>query len=142
MRNYPFPFAFLFLFLAAALAVMTRVYSATPEQHINSQLLRSALVKLSEYGRHTDGGVTRRGFSEADIAAREDVIGATKDAGVSVRIDPAGNIFGHFDGSENLAVILFGSHTDSVMHGVNYDSDVGSLGVIEGIRALTKGGTA
>jgi hypothetical protein len=39
--------------------------------HINSQRLQGTLEKLSEFGRNPDGGVTRLGFSETDLAARE-----------------------------------------------------------------------
>jgi N-carbamoyl-L-amino-acid hydrolase len=56
-----------------------------------------------------------------------------------VHIDPAGNIFGRRPGTEKLPILLFGSHIDSVMHGGNYDGDVGSLGAIEVIRALNDG---
>jgi N-carbamoyl-L-amino-acid hydrolase len=59
-----------------------------------------------------------------------------KKAGLQVRIDPAGNIFGLRAGSEKLPILLFGSHIDSVLHAGNFDGDVGSLGAIEVIRAL------
>jgi len=120
---------------------VTPAQDTSPERHVNSQRLHAALVSLSEYGRNPDGGVTRLGYSETDLAAREYVIGLMKGAGLSVRIDPAGNIFGHRDGSERLPVILFGSHIDSVLHGGNYDGDVGSLGAIEVIRALNESST-
>jgi hypothetical protein len=41
------------------------------EFHVESQRLQQTLEKLSEFGRNPEGGVTRLGFSEADIAARE-----------------------------------------------------------------------
>src|SRR5260370_13376127 len=59
-----------------------------------------------------------------------------KQAGLAVRIDAAGNIFGQRAGSEKLPILLFGSHIDSVMHGGNFDGDVGSMGGIEVIRAM------
>jgi beta-ureidopropionase / N-carbamoyl-L-amino-acid hydrolase len=138
VRNYRSRFVFLRLFLAATLAATTRAQSASAQQHVNRQRLEATLEKLSEYGRNPDGGVTRLGYSETDMAGREYVIGLMKDAGLSVRIDPAGNIFGHRDGSQKLPVILFGSHIDSVVHGGNYDGDVGSLGAIEVIRAFNQ----
>jgi N-carbamoyl-L-amino-acid hydrolase len=138
VRNYRSRSVFLCSLLAATLATSRSAQSVPPRQHVNSQRLQSTLVKLSEYGRNPEGGVTRLGYSETDMAAREYVIGLMKDAGLSVRIDPAGNIFGHRDGSENLPVILLGSHIDSVVHGGNYDGDVGSLGAIEVIRALSE----
>jgi N-carbamoyl-L-amino-acid hydrolase len=59
-----------------------------------------------------------------------------KQSGLAVRVDPAGNIFGLRAGSENLPSLLFGSHIDSVLHGGNFDGDVGSMGAIEVMRTL------
>jgi len=141
VRNCRSRFVFPCLILAGTLAATTRAQSASPQQHVNSQRLESTLFKLSEYGRNPDGGVTRLGYSETDMVARGYVIELMKDAGLSVRIDPAGNIFGRRDGAQKLPVILFGSHIDSVVHGGNYDGDVGSLGAIEVIRALNESST-
>jgi N-carbamoyl-L-amino-acid hydrolase len=107
--------------------------------HVDSQRLQGTLEKLSEFGRNPEGGVTRTGFSETDLAAREYVYGLMKQAGLQVRVDPAGNIFGLRAGSEKLPILLFGSHIDSVIHGGNFDGDVGSMGAIEVIRALNDG---
>jgi N-carbamoyl-L-amino-acid hydrolase len=112
----------------------------SPKFHINSQRLQTSLEKLGEFGRNADGGVSRLAFSESDMAAREYAIDLMKQAGLTVRIDPAGNVFGHRDGSDKLPTLLFGSHIDSVVHGGNYDGDVGSMGGIEVMRALQDGG--
>ena len=119
-----------------AMALATVALAATTPPHVNQQRLRETLEKLSEFGRNPEGGVTRLGFSEADMAAREYVIRLMVEAGLTVHVDPAGNIFGRRGGSEKLPVILFGSHIDSVLHGGNFDGDVGSMGAIEVIRAL------
>lgn len=107
--------------------------------HVDSGRLQGTLEKLSEFGRNPEGGVTRTGFSETDMAAREYVMGLMKQAGLEVRVDPAGNIFGLRSGSEKLPKLLFGSHIDSVLHGGNFDGDVGSMGGIEVMRALNDG---
>ena len=52
---------------------------------------------------------------------------------------PRGTSSGGARGSEKLPVLLFGSHIDSVMHGGNFDGNVGSLGGIEVMRALDDG---
>jgi N-carbamoyl-L-amino-acid hydrolase len=111
----------------------------SPTFHINSQRLQGTLEKLSDFGRNPEGGVTRLGFSESDLAAREYVQGLMKQAGLEVRIDPAGNILGLRAGTEKLPILLFGSHIDSVLHGGNFDGDVGSMGAIEVMRALNDG---
>jgi len=123
------------LLLAAAFA-----FAQAPPRHINPLRLWSTLEKLSEFGRPAgagfEGGVTRVGFSEEDLAARAWLMQLMRDAGLEVRVDPAGNIFGHRAGSEKFPTILFGSHIDSVPHGGNFDGDVGSLGALEVMRAL------
>jgi N-carbamoyl-L-amino-acid hydrolase len=101
--------------------------------------LQGTLEKLSEFGRNPEGGVTRVGFSENDLAAREYVTSLMKQAGLEVHVDPSGNLFGRRAGSEKLPALLFGSHIDSVPHGGNFDGDVGSMGAIEVIRALNDG---
>jgi N-carbamoyl-L-amino-acid hydrolase len=113
--------------------------TSSPQVHVDSQRLQGTLEKLSEFGKNPEGGVTRLGFSETEMAAREYAIGLMKNARLEVRVDPAGNIFGRRAGSEKLPILLFGSHIDSVMHGGNFDGDVGSLGAIEVIRALNDG---
>ncbi len=66
----------------------------SPKFHVDSQRLQSTLQKLSEFGRNPEGGVTRIGFSEPDLAAREYVSGLIKQDGLQVRVDPAGIAFG------------------------------------------------
>jgi N-carbamoyl-L-amino-acid hydrolase len=105
-------------------------------RHINSQRLQATLEKLSEFGRNPEGGVTRLGFSQADLDARTYVMSLMKDAGLEIRVDPAGNIFGRRPGSDQLPTILFGSHIDSVPPDGNFDGPLGSLGAIEVIRTL------
>jgi len=94
---------------------------------------------LSEFGRNSEGGVTRLGFSQTELDARTYVMSLMEDAGLEVRVDPAGNIFGRRSGSDQLPALLFGSHIDSVPHGGNFDGTLGSLGAIEVIRALNDG---
>jgi len=105
---------------------------------VQQERLWATLQKLSEFGKNPEGGVSRVGFTEADLAGRAYVMGLMRETGLTVRVDAAGNIFGRRDGTENLPVLLFGSHTDSVPHGGNFDGDVGSLGAIEVIRALNE----
>jgi N-carbamoyl-L-amino-acid hydrolase len=111
--------------------------SSTQARHINAQRLQATIEKLSEFGRNPEGGgVTRLGFSQTDLDARTYVMGLMKDAGLEVRVDPAGNLFGRRSGSDQLPAILFGSHIDSVPQGGNFDGALGSLGAIEVIRTL------
>jgi beta-ureidopropionase / N-carbamoyl-L-amino-acid hydrolase len=109
-----------------------------PARHVRQDRLWQTLQRLGEFGKNPEGGVSRVGFTDADLAGRAYVMGLMREAGLEVRVDPAGNIFGRRAGSANLPVLLFGSHIDSVPHGGNFDGDVGSLGAIEVIRALNE----
>jgi N-carbamoyl-L-amino-acid hydrolase len=136
-RSYRITPLLVVLFLAGLPLSSSQAQQNKPAKfHIDPQRLQATLEKLSEFGKNPEGGVTRLGFSETELAAREYVIALMKQASLQVRIDAAGNIFGSRLGSENLPILLFGSHIDSVLHGGNFDGDLGSLGAIEVIRAL------
>jgi beta-ureidopropionase / N-carbamoyl-L-amino-acid hydrolase len=113
--------------------------SSGQSRHINAQRLQGNLEKLSEFGRNPEGGVTRLGFSQTEMDVRTYVMGLMKEAGLEVRVDAAGNIFGRRAGTAQLPTLLFGSHIDSVPHGGNFGGTGGSLGAIEVIRALNDG---
>jgi beta-ureidopropionase / N-carbamoyl-L-amino-acid hydrolase len=126
------------LLLAAMAGQGQEKTAGTTDRHVNQKRLWENLQKLGEFGKNPEGGVSRVGFTEADLAGRAYVMGLMREAGLEVRVDPAGNIFGRRVGSANLPLLLFGSHIDSVPHGGNFDGDVGSLGAIEVIRALNE----
>jgi beta-ureidopropionase / N-carbamoyl-L-amino-acid hydrolase len=108
------------------------------ERHVRQERLWETLQKLGEFGKNPGGGVSRVGFTEADLAGRAYVMGLMREAGLEVHVDAAGNILGRRAGSADLPLLLFGSHIDSVPHGGNFDGDVGSLGAIEVIRSLNE----
>jgi N-carbamoyl-L-amino-acid hydrolase len=127
--------------LAPFACAMILLAQAPAPLHVRQQRVWSTLEKLSEFGRPAGagfaGGVTRLGFSAEDEAARAWVMELLREAGLVVRVDAAGNIFGRRAGSDaTLPVLLFGSHIDSVPNGGNFDGDVGSLGALEVMRAL------
>ncbi len=129
------------LCLLGTLAAMALSGNATQEniaanRHVKQDRLQATLQKLSEYGKNPEGGVSRVGFTEADLAGRAYVMDLMREASLGVRVDTAGNIFGKRAGAAKLPTILLGSHIDSVPHGGNYDGDVGSLGALEVIRTL------
>ena len=104
---------------------------------VDRDRIEARILKLSEFGRNPDGGVSRVAFSEADVAGRAYIAGLMRRAGLAVRIDAAGNIIGRREGMDpDLPVIMFGSHIDSVPHGGNYDGDVGVVAAIECVEVL------
>ena len=108
--------------------------------------LRRKLEGLSEFGRPSgrgfEAGVTRVGYSDADVAGRAYTMDLMRRAGLSPRVDAAGNILGRRGGREDsLPPVLFGSHVDSVPEGGNFDGDLGSMAAIEVAETLEEHGT-
>lgn len=86
-------------------------------------------------------GITRLAFSDEDWQARAFVIGRMEEAGLSVRTDPFGNVIGRREGTDpDAAVVMFGSHIDSVPSGGNFDGVVGVLGALEVVEAMNEAG--
>jgi N-carbamoyl-L-amino-acid hydrolase len=135
-------------------ASSARAQSSTadpPKLHIDAQRLQSNLEKLSEIGRDpATGGITRLGYSENELAAREYVSTLMKQAGLNVRTDAAGNLFGSRPfsdkssdkSSDKLPTLLFGSHIDTVLNGGRFDGAVGTIAAVEVIRALNENNIA
>lgn len=99
------------------------------------------LQALAQFGKNPQGGVSRIAYSDADRRGREYVMGIMRDAGLSVSIDPGGNLVGLRAGTDpSLKPLLIGSHIDSVPEGGNYDGDVGSLSAIEVAQVLNENG--
>jgi len=112
---------------------------------VNASRLRQRIEALSVFGRPAGGtfenGVTRVGYSQADIDGRRYVIELMRQVKLAVRIDPAGSIFGRRPGTEDaLPPIVFGSHIDSVPNGGNFDGDLGTLAAIEAVQAFDEAG--
>ena len=110
---------------------------------INAARLRRHIEELSVFGRPAVGtfadGVSRIAYSDADVAGRAYVTKLMETAGLQPRIDAAGNIFARREGTENaLPPVLFGSHTDSVPNGGNFDGDLGTLAAIEIMETLNE----
>jgi N-carbamoyl-L-amino-acid hydrolase len=107
---------------------------------VNGARLNGWIAQFDKVGR-TATGINRVAYSPADVAGREFTLGLFRDAGLTPRIDTAGNILGRLDGTDrSLAPILIGSHVDSVTDGGNYDGVVGSFGAIEVARSLREQG--
>jgi beta-ureidopropionase / N-carbamoyl-L-amino-acid hydrolase len=129
----------------AGLAAATRVSAAQPALRVDEAALRRRIEELSVFGRPGGGtfadGVSRVAYSDADVAGREYVMTLMRRAGLTPRIDPAGNIFGRRAGTDaTLPPILFGSHIDSVPNGGNFDGDLGTLAALGAIETLDRAG--
>ena len=103
--------------------------------------VNSWLAQFDRLGR-TAGGINRVAYAEADLAGRVFTLDLFRQAGLTPRIDAAGNIIGRIDGTDrSLKPIVIGSHVDSVTDGGNFDGPLGSFGAIEVARTLREQGT-
>ncbi|MGA0161646.1 MAG: M28 family peptidase, partial [Vulcanococcus sp.] len=99
--------------------------------------LLASLEAMAEVGLQPDGSICRRGFSAEDRQGRELLSEWLIDAGMSLRIDAAGNLIGRLEGSEpNLPALVSGSHLDTVPTGGRYDGTLGVLAGLELVRCL------
>jgi len=136
----------LYVACAATLGTMATSAHAQPAggsdgPRVDADRIEARILSLSAFGRNPEGGVSRVAFSEADIEGRAYVMSLMREAGLEVRVDPAGNIIGRREGTDaSLPPILFGSHIDSVPFGGNYDGDVGVIAAIECAQVLREQG--
>jgi len=88
--------------------------------------------ELAQFGANAAGGMDRFVYTPAWQAARDQVGRWMAEAGLEVRSDAAGNLFGRLAGVSDRT-ILTGSHLDTVPNGGRLD---GALGIIAGLVAL------
>jgi allantoate deiminase len=101
---------------------------------IDGERLWRRILDLGEMGKQEEGGVTRLSFTDEERAAKDRVASYMEEAGLSVREDVVGNLFGSREGkSQDAPAVLVGSHLDSVYNGGNFD---GPLGVLAGVEVL------
>jgi N-carbamoyl-L-amino-acid hydrolase len=107
---------------------------------VNPERLLSRLRTLGDIGRDADGALTRLAGSDADKAARDVLVGWMKSAGLDVRIDAIGNIFGcsgwQPDRADAAAPIMIGSHIDTVIDAGIYDGAYGVLAALEVVESV------
>jgi N-carbamoyl-L-amino-acid hydrolase len=88
-------------------------------------------------GGTDQGGFHRLALSDADRAVRDWFVEQLEAAGLSVRIDEFGNVFGRREGTDsNASPILLGSHLDSQPYGGIYDGALGVVAALEFVRRL------
>ncbi|TMV04979.1 Zn-dependent hydrolase [Ruegeria sediminis] len=101
---------------------------------VNAERFLKDLHDLRGFGASGVGkGVVRPAYSEADVAARRWLASRMEDAGLQVRFDPVGNLFGLAEGPS----LLMGSHSDSQPEGGWLD---GALGVIAALEVARSAG--
>jgi ureidoglycolate amidohydrolase len=108
---------------------------------IDQSRLARELDALGEISEAQPPVVTRVVYTPADVRGREYVKNLCRQAGLTLRDDPAGNTFARWIGADpSLAPVGTGSHVDAIPNAGRYDGTVGVLGGLEAIRALQRAG--
>src|SRR5580704_7943715 len=85
---------------------------------------------------------TRRSFTALSLEGRAWLAQRFAEAGLTTRIDTAGNLIGRIEGCKSaLGVIAVGSHSDTVPFGGRFDGIAGVATGLEIARALRDSGT-
>lgn len=107
------------------------------ELAIDKDRLIQLMNEQATIGATTNGGLHRITLSDEDKAVRDWFVDKLGEAGLSVRIDEFGNIFGRRDGTDpDAAPILVGSHLDSQPSGGIYDGSLGVVAALEFVKTL------
>lgn len=116
---------------------------AAPETlAIDTARLRDDIEAVNAIGR-IEGrpGINRISFSREDMEGRHWLMQRMAEAGLAVRMDGLGNVFGRWEAGRGAAV-LAGSHLDTVPEGGPFDGTLGVLAALEGVRAMQAAGIA
>jgi N-carbamoyl-L-amino-acid hydrolase len=105
---------------------MSTLDGPAPDLSVDGERLRRRFDAFDEIGATDRGGVDRPALSEANRRARDTLVDRFREAGLEVRVDEMGNIFGRRAGTEEAAPVLVGSHVDSQYNGGRYDGVVGT----------------
>lgn len=121
--------------------LLTNYDVALNRNGVSGERLASRLHQIAQIGLTTDNGSNRPGFSLEEKTAKELVTGWMKEAGLTVTMDGAGNVFGRLEGKNpELKTILSGSHVDSVPNGGHFDGPLGVLSALEVVEAWRETG--
>ncbi|WP_163971184.1 M20 family metallo-hydrolase [Oceanobacillus halotolerans] len=108
---------------------------------VSGNRLAERLDAISKIGLTEDNGSNRPGFSHEEKQAKDLVAKWMEEAGLEVRHDGAGNVFGRLAGKQNDAkAIMSGSHVDSVPNGGHFDGVLGVLSALEVVEAWKETG--
>jgi N-carbamoyl-L-amino-acid hydrolase len=114
--------------------------SYPPRLNVDADRLREDLETLGRIGRTAGAGITRTSFSRSDMQAREWYQATCRAAGLTVRVDPVGNMFAGAGEHSGAAAVWSGSHIDTVPDGGAFDGAVGAVAALECVRRIAEEG--
>jgi len=108
---------------------------------VSGERFLADLEALGRIGWVEGEGMRRPAYSPSYDEARSFVEAKMKEAGLAVRVDGVGNLFGRLEGSDpSLPAIMSGSHLDAVPGGGKYDGPLGVMAALETARSVAERG--
>lgn len=111
---------------------VTDLNHVVPDQWVDGHLLARHIRELAAFGALPSGGLYRPLYADSWVAAVRQLGQWMEEAGLLVRQDAAGNLYGRLEGSEGGPAVATGSHVDTVMNGGRLD---GAYGILAGLAA-------
>ena len=105
---------------------------------IDPDEVQARIDQLGAIGTHPNGGLYRALYDDGWIEAMALLQTWLEDAGLAVRFDAVGNLWGRAEGSEGGQAVVTGSHVDTVRNGGKYDGALGVHTAIFAVRALLR----
>lgn len=109
-------------------------------ENVTARIARD-LEHLKQFTSTPGNGCTRLPFTKEARGAVDFLKELMLEAGLSVKEDVAGNVFGSLEGTDpTLPCVMMGSHFDSVINGGDFDGIAGVIAAIEVARQLKEEG--
>ncbi len=104
--------------------------------------MHQRIERLAAINSRQEGdGITREVYTPSYDLAVDYVSELMRDAGLEVRLDSVGNLFGRWPGAApDVPRVLTGSHFDTTLNAGRFDGVVGVLGAIEAVRHMRAAG--
>ena len=101
---------------------------------INEKRLEERMNRINSIAVTAESGMMRLALTDADKEARDLIVSWLEEAGMEVKIDDMGSVYGILKGSDpDAKPICVGSHADTQPNGGKYD---GLFGVMAGLEAI------
>ncbi|MDE8735158.1 Zn-dependent hydrolase [Eubacteriales bacterium DFI.9.88] len=108
---------------------------------INEERLRQRMDRINAIAVTEEEGMMRLALSDDDREARDLLVSWMEEAGMSVRIDDMGTVYGVMKGTDEKALpICVGSHMDTQPNGGKYDGFFGVMAGLEAILSIKESG--
>lgn len=104
--------------------------------NIDPALVERYVMGLAAFGAHGETGVWRTVYSPEWVGATGQYARWCEEAGLEVRHDAVGNVWGILKGSMPGKSIVSGSHIDTQRPGGRYDGALGLLAALIAVKAL------